>query len=305
MRELYYITKRNSLIFLRDRSAVFFSMLSMFIVLALMVIFLGDMNSEGILSTMEEYSSTGNVTAEDKEHVSALIGMWTLAGVLAVNAVTVTLTVLGSMVRDETEKRIMAFYVTPVKRRKLAFGYILSAWMIGSLMCLLTLAAGEVYFMIKGYGLLSAAALLKLTGMILCNTFTFSAVGYLMALFVHSDGAWSGMLTIVGTLSGFVGGIYLPVSQLTKTVQTVIKRLPNLHGASMMRKVCTADLLKETFAGLPDEFVSGVSEEMGITVSMHNSLVDTGWQILILLAYAALAIVCAVIITNRRKLNDR
>ena len=293
MRELYYITKRNSLIFLRDRSAVFFSMLSMFIVLALMVIFLGDMNSEGILSTMEEYSSTGNVTAEDKEHVSALIGMWTLAGVLAVNAVTVTLTVLGSMVRDETEKRIMAFYVTPVKSRRLR------------LMCLLTLAAGEVYFMIKGYGLLSAAALLKLTGMILCNTFTFSAVGYLMALFVHSDGAWSGMLTIVGTLSGFVGGIYLPVSQLAKTVQTVIKRLPNLHGASMMRKVCTADLLKETFAGLPDEFVSGVSEEMGITVSMHNSLVDTGWQILILLAYAALAIVCAVIITNRRKLNDR
>ena len=41
MKEIGYLVKRNSLLFLRERSAVFFSLLSMLIVLALMVIFLG------------------------------------------------------------------------------------------------------------------------------------------------------------------------------------------------------------------------------------------------------------------------
>ncbi len=58
-----------------------------------------------------------------------------------VNAVTVTLTVTGAMVQDETEKRLMAFYVKPVSRVKLSLGYILAAWVVGTGMCLLTLAA--------------------------------------------------------------------------------------------------------------------------------------------------------------------
>ena len=37
MKEIGYLVKRNSLLFLRERSAVFFSLLSMLIVLALMV----------------------------------------------------------------------------------------------------------------------------------------------------------------------------------------------------------------------------------------------------------------------------
>ena len=140
MREVYYLTKRNCLLYLRDKSAVFFSMLSMLIVLGLMVIFLGNMNSEAVLNIIETYGNRA-VTEADRENAAYLIQMWTLAGILLVNAVTVTLTVLGGMVVDETQKRIMAFYVTPVKRLYLALGYILSAWMIGSGMCLLTLGA--------------------------------------------------------------------------------------------------------------------------------------------------------------------
>ena len=57
MGEIFYMVKRNSLIFLRERSAVFFSLLSMLIVLALMVIFLGRMNSQSLVHMLSEYGA--------------------------------------------------------------------------------------------------------------------------------------------------------------------------------------------------------------------------------------------------------
>ena len=101
MREIFYLTKRNCLVYLRDKSAVFFSLLSMLIVLGLMVVFLGKMNSENVLSVIEEYGGR-KITAQDRENAAYLIQMWTLAGIISVNAVTVTMTVLGAG-RDEKE----------------------------------------------------------------------------------------------------------------------------------------------------------------------------------------------------------
>ena len=54
MRETLYLFKRNILLYFRDYTAVFFSLLSMMIVLALMVIFLGNMNSENVVYALED-----------------------------------------------------------------------------------------------------------------------------------------------------------------------------------------------------------------------------------------------------------
>lgn len=304
MREICYLTKRNCLIYFRDRAAVFFSVLSMMIVLGLMVIFLGSMNSETVVKLLAEYGGERD-TALDEKNAEYLIQIWTLAGILAVNSVTVTLTVMGAMVQDETRKRIMAFYVTPVKRIKLSLGYIFSAWLVGTLMGMLTLFVGEVYFFLQGKGLLPVLGLLKLCGMVCTNAFTFSALGYLLALFVHSDSAWSGVLTIIGTLVGFAGGIYLPMGSLTEAVQTVLKCLPVLHGASMMRQVATAAALTDTFDGLPGMVSDIFRKEMGITVYAGEHCFSAPEQLAILAAYAIIAIVASALINRKRRLKDR
>lgn len=304
MREIYYITKRNCQVFFRDKAAVFFSILSMLIVLGLTVIFLGSMNSRSVVNVLAEYGGVRDM-AKDEKNAEYLIQLWTLAGILVVNSVTVTLTVMGNMVQDETRKRIMAFYVTPVNRIKLTLGYIFSAWLVGIIMCVLTLAAGELYFLIKGNDLLSVVHLLKLFGMICANTFTFSALGYFMALFIHSDSAWSGILTVIGTLVGFVGGIYLPLGSLSDTVQTVLKCLPVLHGASMMRQISMETAIQDTFAGLPEQVLEVFQNEMGITVYRGVHCFTVTEQLAILAVYAIIAIVLAALINKKRRLKDR
>lgn len=292
------------MVFLRDRSAVFFSVLSMMIVLGLMVVFLGKMNSDSLVELLAEFGGERD-RALDEKNATYLIQLWTLGGILAVNSVTVTLTVLGNMVRDETRKRIMAFYVTPVDRVKLSLGYILSSWLVGTGMCVLTLAAGEAYFLIRGYGLLSAAALLKMVGIIALCAFTFSALGYLLALFIHSDSAWGGLLTVIGTLVGFLGGIYLSLGSLSEGLQNVLKCIPVLHGTAMLRSVCTEAAIGETFAGLPDMVGDIFRKEMGVTLFFGEKEITPWEQVAFLLVYAIIAIAAAALVNRRRKLKDR
>lgn len=304
MSEIFYLTKRNCLVYVRDKSAVFFSLLSMLIVLGLMVIFLGAMNSRDLVRMLAEYGGERD-SVMDEKNATYVIWLWTLAGILVVNAVTVTLTVLGTMVQDETRKRIMGFYVTPVKRIKLVFGYVLASWIVGTVMCLLTLGADEVYFLIRGYEILSVSVNLKLLLMIMLNTFVFSALGYLLALFVHSESGWSGMLTVVGTLVGFVGGIYIPLAALSEKLQAVLKALPVLHGTAMMRKVCTQQAVAEIFEGLPAKVSDIFNEQMGITLFLGENRIDINQQVIFLLIYAIVATGIAVVINKRRKLRDR
>ncbi len=304
MRTVIYLVKRNSRVFLRDRAAVFFSVLSMLIVLMLMVVFLGKMHGDDLVKVLAELGGERD-GALDRQNAGYLIQLWVLAGILAVNSVTVTLTVLGSMVQDETRKRSMAFYVTPVSRIKLSLGYIISAWLVGTGMCMLTLAAGEVYFLIGGNGLLAAGTLLRLAGLIAVSTFTFSALGYLLALFVHSESAWSGLLTVIGTLVGFLGGIYLSLGSLSEGLQNVLKCLPVLPCTAMLREACTGEAVRETFAGLPEAVSDGFRGEMGITLFWGEKEITTPEQVAFLLVYAIIAIVAAALVNRNRKLRDR
>ena len=115
MRKYFNLTKRNCLVFLRDRSAVFFSLLSMLIVLMLMGIFLARMNVDSVTDLLNTYGGVRDA-ALDKEHATQLVQYWTLAGILVVNSLTVTLTVIGTMISDQNEHRLESFYAAPVKK---------------------------------------------------------------------------------------------------------------------------------------------------------------------------------------------
>lgn len=304
MRAAGNLMKRNILIYMRDRGTVFYSILSTLIILGLMILFLGDMNSRDIVYALEQIGGVRDAEA-DRANADHLIMMWTLAGILVSNTVTVTMTVMGCMIKDEDDKRLASFYVAPVKRIYVALSYIFSAWLIGIIMCLITLAAFQGYMVLTGQTLLAGTAWLQLLGMIALNSFVYASAAYLIALFVHSMSAWSGLLTVIGTLVGFVGAIYLPMAALPEKVADVLKCLPVLHGAAMMRVVCTAEAVDTAFAGLPADAVEVFREKMGITVVMGNGPVAFPVQAGYLFALGLVFIAAAALISRKRSLYDR
>ena len=304
MREMYALCKRNILVFVRDYGAVFFSVLSMLIILLLQVVFLGEMNENSILWALSEYGGVRDVIV-DEENAGNLVNLWTLAGILIVNTVTVSLTVMQTMIRDEVKGQLASFYVAPVKGIKIALSYILAAGFIGSGMSFLTFLIGQGYLVLQGGSLFEAGIYLKVAGIILLNAFVYATVGYLLALFVHSESAWGGLLTVIGTLVGFLGGIYLPVAQLSEGVVKVLKCLPVLHGTAMMREVLTREALEETFEGLPEMISGEVAKDMGITLWNGEVQITFEKQISILLLYGIIAIIVAAVISKRRTIQDK
>lgn len=298
MKTVQQLIKRNSLIYIRDKSAVFFSLLSMVVVLGLMVVFLGNMNQDSIISLLSEYGGERNEQA-DLENAEYLIEMWTIAGILVVNTVTVTLTVVGTRIQDEEKKKLQSFYVAPVKSIKIALGYIFSAVFVGTIMCILTLVIAEVYLLIQGKPILNLEETVCVLGLILLNVFLYSCILFFVGMFIHSDSAWSGFGTIVGTLVGFVGGIYMPMGFLPEKVQTVLKALPVLHGNAMMREIFTKRALEQTFQGVPKEVVSEYKIYMGITVEVGDSIISNEIQVAFLLGFAIIMIVGSVFVWKR------
>lgn len=304
MKKLFSLTRRNCLIFLRDRGAVFFSLLSMLIVLMLMGVFLGNMNEESVVNLLNQYGGPRNKDL-DAAHAKELVQYWTLAGILIVNAVTVTLTVLGNRVSDLSESRLASLYSAPVGQGVIALSYVASAVLVGVLMCMLTLGAALCYIAATGGTWLTFGALARITGLIVLNVCVFAVVMYFFTLFVKSSSAWSGIGTVVGTLVGFVGAIYLPMGNLPEGVAAVLKYIPILHGASLMRTVCCEQALETTFAGTPAELLTEYREYMGITVEMGGKAVDSLFQVLFLAGCGIIAFILTVLVQKRKDISDR
>lgn len=112
MAQFMAIMGRNLKMYFRDKGAVFFSLLSMFIVIGLMVFFLGDMNIEGITGFLADYP--GRDATKDAKNAELLILTWTFAGIISINAVTITLGVYSVMIKDRVNGKLNSIYTAPV-----------------------------------------------------------------------------------------------------------------------------------------------------------------------------------------------
>ncbi len=153
--------------------------------------------------------------------------------------------------------------------------------------------------------MLSMEALAQILGYTLMNVCIFAIIMYMLALFVKSSSAWGGIGTVVGTLVGFVGAIYLPMGNLPAGVAEVLKYIPILHGTSLMRKVCCEEAIQMTFADMPQEVIDGYREYMGISVMMDGTEVQNVSQILFLCIYGVTAFLVIAILTKRKSISDR
>lgn len=304
MNGFWSLVKRNCLVFLRDRGAVIMSMLSMAIVLLLMGIFLGNMNVEEITDLLKQYGGARDEAA-DLQNAKILVHYWTLAGITVVNAVMATLTVMGQMISDSSENRLASFCCTPVSRGAISLSYITASVVMGTAMCLAVMAAYMGYIVMIGGELLPAKDILLAALYTFMTVCIFSLIMYLAAMFVRSTGVWSGIGTVVGTLAGFAGAIYLPMGSLAEGAAAVLKFIPILHGTSLLRRACCREILDNTFEGLPKEVLEDYNEYMGITIEMGDKTLSDTAQILFVCLFGLAALTAILIISRKRRVSDR
>lgn len=287
--------KRNLLVFFKDKSSVFFSLLAVFIIIGLYALFLGDVWVNSIES---QFSNEFEI-----EFVGArfLMDSWIAAGLLAVTSVTTTMGAFGIMVEDKTKKIDKDFISSPIKRSSIIGGYIISAYIIGIIMSLVTLVLAEVYILLNGGELMSFLTLIRVIGLLFLSTFTNTSIVLFIVLFFTSNNAFSTASTIIGTIIGFLTGIYLPIGQLPESVQVVVKVFPPSHSAALFRQIMMADPIAASFSGLPQEAETGFKTLMGVTYNFGDTNVTPLMSILILIGTGILFFALSIIKISRKK----
>lgn len=303
MEQFLVLTARNVKVYIRDKGAVFFSFLSALIVICLMVFFLGDMNIDGIAELLDAFSY--GEKEENIKNAELLVLAWTSAGILSINAVTVSLAVYSGMIKDRVNGRLNAIYTAPINRLKIALSYIASAWTASVLVCVMTLGITEVYGIVSGMAPYTFMEHVQLLGMIMVNSFAYASLMYPLALLAKTEGAWSGFGTVIGTLVGFLGGIYIPIGSLADSISGMMKCTPIIYGTSMFRKVMTKSILDSTFEGLPVEVIDEYCEIMGIQLKVADYTLTLRDEWLILLACGIIFLVIGMCLLKYEKKMDR
>ena len=232
-------TRRNLKIFLKDKANIFFSLLSPLIVLALYVLFLGRVQADGILASLEE---TGLLTAAAEEGVQAFCDAWMLAGCLSCACITVPLCACGLSVQ----------------------------------VSLAVLAVSFVWLAASGSWFLSIADVFGCLGALLLSVLSSSTLLTLLVRFVRSEGAFTGLNVIVGTVVGFLIGAYMPVSYFPKGVQYFTLFIPGSYSAGLFRNLImggSLDRLSETVA---PQFAESLAEEFSLTFDFFGAEISAG-----------------------------
>lgn len=276
---------RNLKVFFRDKTSVFFSLLAVFIIIGLYVLFLGDVWAHDL---------------QDLPDARTLMDSWIMAGLLAVTSMTTTMGAFGIMVDDKAKKIIKDFHASPIKKSEIAGGYIASSFIIGVIMTLVALVLAELYILAYGGALLSAVQLLKLFGLILLSTLANTAMVFFIVSFFKSQNAFATASTIIGTLIGFLTGIYLPIGMLPEAVQYVIKVFPVSHAALLMRQIIMQAPFAATFAGAPPEYLAGFKETMGVVFRFGEQTVTPLTSVLVLVATALVFYGLSIFMLSRK-----
>ncbi|MGD9963970.1 MAG: ABC transporter permease [Candidatus Izemoplasmatales bacterium] len=279
---IFQLVKRNLKLYFRDKVSVFFSLLGVFVILGLYVLFLGEMMT----------AQMNRITGMDSAN---LMTNWIIAGVVSVTTITTCNGAFGIMVEDRALKKLRDFKVSPIKRWQLVLSYIISSMIIGFIMSVLTLVLGEIYIYVNGGSTLSFAALLEVLGLIILSIFSASSLIFFVISFMKSQNAFGTASTIIGTLIGFLTGIYIPIGNLPNGVQTLIKIFPLSHSGVLIRQVMMGEVM--ALENLPNEFKT----TLGINYILNGEFMSNYIHIAYLLISGVLFYLIAIIVVSKKE----
>lgn len=284
MYEVISIVKRNIKIYLRDKLAVFFSFLSTIILMAIYILFLGNIGGEYLDSILTP------------GEINFVVYSQMMAGVIVLNTLTIPLGNLGSMVTDFEQGKMDAFMVTPVKRYKIILGYYLSSLIITlALSLIFWLVAVVVLGLVTGI-FYPIGVILVIIPIIILFVLISTSIMILITSFIKSINAFGAFSGIFGSVIGFVSGIYIPLSSSSPVfLRSISSLIPFTHMGIFVKQILMKPGFElvaekggnaEVIAGLQDGFGYNEIGLLGMDVSLPTLLILSVVLSVLLLIYA-------------------
>ena len=246
------LLKRNFLLYARNRSGVFFSLLGALISFLLYIIFL-QKNLTDAWSQLPDNTS--------------LLNNWLMGGTLAVTGITTSFAALTQMVQDRENQVDQDLFLTDLGRWGLELSYLISSFVISFVMQVFMFIIMSLYFQ----EIPVMSHLLEISLIMLLSSLLSTLVNVLLIYHFQSVDSLGKLATIIGTASGFLVGTYVPMGILPNFAQLLMKCTPATYIASLYRQVLMREQLDSTFMGnnsLLEEF----QEKLGVQIHWQELL---------------------------------
>ena len=277
------LLKRNFILYFRNRSGVFFSLLGALISFLLYIIFL-QKNLTDAWSQLPDKTS--------------LLNNWLMGGTLAVTGITTSFTALTQMVQDREHQVDQDLFLTDLGNWGLQASYLISSIVISFVMQLFMFVVMSLYFQeVPVWSQIAEVALIMLLSSVLS-----SLVNAILIHRFQSVDSLGKLATIVGTASGFLVGTYVPLGVLPNFAQLLMKCTPATYIASLYRQVFMKEQLADTFAGNSD-LLAEFQEKMGIELKWQELLTkEKTYLIVVSISLAAILLwLLLVKVSSKRK----
>ena len=277
------LLKRNFILYFRNRSGVFFSLLGALISFLLYIIFLQK-------NLTDSWSQLPNSTN--------LLNNWLMGGTLAVTGMTTSFTALKQMVQDRENQVDQDLFLTDLGNWGLQASYLISSIVISFVMQVFMYAVMSFYF--KESPVISHLPEIAL--IMLLSSLLSSSVNVLLIYRFQSVDSLGKLATIVGTASGFLVGTYIPIGVLPDSAQFFMKCTPATYIASLYRQVLMKDQLETAFTG-NNSLLQEFQEKMGIQINWQELLTkeETYFIVVIISLVAILLWLLFVKVFSKRK----
>lgn len=289
MEALFSLVQRNNKVFRRDKTQVFYSLLSVIIVIILYAVFL----QKAQVNAIEQ------MTKSTPELIT-MVNEWIVAGLLSMTAVTTTLAAYGIAVKDLESKAQADFLTAPISRATIQFSYVLNAFIIGCIFSFIALIGCEIFIATTGGQLLSFEAFIKVVGLLFISVLLASVFNLFLVLLANTQHSFSTLSTIVGTALGFFCGVYVPVGALPSFAQNLIMYFPISHTTLLLRNAFMENSISKVFEGAPASQVEDYKIMYGIVYDLHGNILSTSTSIIIIVVTIIVLAILSIIIFKKK-----
>ena len=284
--------------YFKDRGLFISSLITPLILLVLYATFLAKVYKDSFSGALPE-----GLEIADKL-INGCVGGELLSSLLAVCSVTVAFCSNILMIQDKFLSGIKDFNVSPVKRSKIAVGYLAATFVSTLIVCFITCALGFVYLAVTGWYLSFADVLFVLLDVILLSLFG-TVLSSIIFSFLSTQGQASAAGTIVSAGYGFLCGAYMPISSFGAGLQKVLSFLPGTYGTSLVRNHSLNGVYAEmSKIGFPTEVVEGIKDSIDCNLYFFGNKVEI-WQMYFILVLSDVLLVGIYILINVLRANRK
>ncbi len=298
------LTRRNLLVYFKDKQSIVFSLLTSMIVFALYMLFL----KSTFVSAIDDVVSgvpllKEKIDAADLEMLSSII---LLAGIVGSAMITVPYNCLQTVVNDKENNVDRDILATPVKRWQIVLSYFSASGLSAIIMNGIILTTGLVILSINGDLHMGASDFALVYTVVALGCLSSTALFMMIVPFFKTSSACGAFFGILSAVSGFVIGAYIPISQFSDRVQTVCNIFPASHITILLRSALLNGVLKNidnSIGGVDNGgFVSAIKEIFTVRASMFGRTLEAGeMSIYIIIVFAVSLFTMMVLYSKRYK----